>query len=84
MATSSTSSTSSTSDPAPKSAEQRPYVWVPADHALQDHHVERALVAVDADTGVVLDPQPTYPEQNKADLEPHDSLGVEPPAKPAA
>jgi len=43
------------------------------------------LVAVDAASGMILDPQPTHPEQQKADLEPHDSPGVEPPStKPAA
>ena len=81
MASSSTSSTSEPKD-LPADPPPPPYVWVPADHAMG---ASSFLVAVDAATGMILDPQPTHPEQNKADLEPHDSPGVEPPStKPAA
>jgi hypothetical protein len=55
--------------------EDRPYVWLDVGHAnfpLPDGTlVQHGQVAVDRDTGVLIDPQPQYPDEPEV-VEPKD------------
>lgn len=53
----------SSPDPVP------PFVWVPGDHVPNMQELHQTMVAVDAATGVVLDPQPDYPVLEDPDIE---------------
>jgi hypothetical protein len=47
--------------PETKAAEDQPYVWISADHVQNMAELHQVMVAVDPNTGAVLDPQPEYP-----------------------
>jgi hypothetical protein len=52
--------------PESKAAEDKPFVWMDVGHVnvLPDGTlVQKGQVAVDPDSGTVLDPQPVYPDQ---------------------
>jgi len=46
----------------PEELAARPYIWISADHVQDIHELHQIMVAVDPNSGAVLDPQPDYPE----------------------